>query len=140
MVVDSRIPRPKRYLNADALIANLKTRFGDVPDNRRQASCDYSITDTLTAALAMFSLKEPSLLSFEERGDEESIDRLFGIKHVPSDSQMREILDGIEIEPLNEAFADLFHELQRGGMLKKWEFDDGHYLLSIDGTDHQARR
>jgi len=82
MVIDSRIPRPKCYLNADALIANLKDRFRDVTDHRRQASSDYSMTDTLTAALAMFSLKE----------------------------------------------------LQRGGMLKKWEFDDGHYLLSIDGN------
>jgi hypothetical protein len=136
MVVDNRIPRPKRYLNADAMIASLRIRFGDVPDRRRQASCDYSMTDTITAAFAMFSLKEPSLLSFEERGDEEAIDRLFGIQHVPSDSQMREILDGIEIEALNQAFADLFFELQRSGMLKKWEFDRGHYLLSIDGTGY----
>ena len=136
MFVDQKIPRPKRYLNADSLIASLKARFDTVPDRRQQASCSYSMTDTLTAAFAMFSLKEPSLLSFEERGDEEAIDQLFGIQRIPSDSQMREILDGIEIEPLNQAFADLFHELQRGGVLKKWEFDDGHYLLSIDGTGH----
>lgn len=136
MRVDPKIPRPKRYLNADALIALLKDRFGDVPDSRRQTSCDYSMADTLTAAFAMFSLKEPSLLSFQEQVDEQAIDQLFGIEHVPSDSQMREILDGIEVESLNQAFADLFHELQRGGMLKKWEFDRGHYLLSIDGTGY----
>jgi len=136
MVVDTRLPRPKRYLNADYLIAIVKDRFGDVPDGRRQTSVQYSMADTLTAGFAMFSLKEPSLLSFEERADEEAIDRLFGIDQVPSDSQMREILDGIDVEPLGEAFADLFHELQRGGVLKKWEFDQGHYLLSIDGTGH----
>src|SRR6056297_2286375 len=136
MVADFSIPRRKRYLNADSLIASLRNRFGDVPDVRRERSCMYSMADALTAAFAMFSLKEPSLLSFEERRDEETIDRLFGIKQVPSDSQMREILDGIDIEPLNEAFADLFYELQRGGMLKRWVFHEGHYLLSIDGTGY----
>lgn len=136
MAADVKIPVPKRYLNADSLIAALRNRFDEVLDHRRKASCAYSMTDTLTAAFAMFSLKEPSLLSFEERCDEEAIDRLFGIDQVPSDSQMREILDGIDLEPLNEAFADLFYELQRGGVLKKWEFDRGHYLLSIDGTGY----
>ena len=136
MVADTRLPRPRKYLNADSLIAILKARFGDVPDKRREASVRYSMADTLTAAIAMFSLKEPSLLSFEERADEEAIDRLYGIDQIPSDSQMREILDGIEIDSLNEAFVDLFYELQRGGVLKKWEFDQGHYLLSIDGTGH----
>ena len=136
MIADFKIPSPKRYLNADSLIATLRDRFDAVADVRRQASCQFSLTDTLTTAFAMFSLKEPSLLSFEERCDEEAIDRLFGIDKVPSDSQMREILDGIDIEPLNEAFADLFYELQRGGMLKKWVFDRGHYLLSIDRTGY----
>lgn len=132
----ARIPRPRRYLNADSLIASLKTRFAEVADKRRKASCRYSMADTLLAAFAMFSLKAPSLLNFEEQCDEEAIDRLFGIQHVPSDSQMRAILDGIDIETLNEAFADLFYEVQRGGVLKKWEFDRGHYLLSIDGTGY----
>ncbi len=136
MLPDVRIPRPRRFLSADGLISILRNRFADVPDQRRKASCDHSMVDTLTAAFAMFSLKEPSLLSFEERGDEYSIKRLYGIDKVPSDTQMRDILDGIDIEPLNEAFADLFHELQRGGVLKKWEFDNGHYLLSIDGTGY----
>ncbi len=84
MVADFKNPRPKKYLNADALITLLRNRFDDVADRRRKASCDYSMTDTLTAALAMFSLKEPSLLSFEQRGDEEAIDKLFGIEQSPA--------------------------------------------------------
>lgn len=133
---DVRIPRAKRYLNADYLLEILRNRFADVRDTRREGSVAYSMVDTLMAALAMFSLKEPSLLSFQERKDEEAIDWLFGINRVPSDSTMREILDGIDIEPLNEAFADIFHVLQRGGVLKKWLFDQEHYLLAIDGTGY----
>ncbi len=40
---------------------------------------------------------------------------------------MREILDGIEIDPLNQAFADIFHELQRGNVLKAFVFDDQRF-------------
>ncbi len=49
---------------------------------------------------------------------------------------MREILDGIEINPLNQAFVDIFHELQRGNVLKAFVFDDQHYLLALDGTGY----
>lgn len=136
MLKDVSLPHVRRHLNADALIALLRDRFGDVADGRRQESVEHTMVDTLSAAFAMFSLKEPSLLSFEERKEEEAIDRLFGISRVPSDTAMREILDGIDIEPLNQAFADIFHELQRGGALQKWEFDRGHYLLAIDGTGY----
>ena len=40
---------------------------------------------------------------------------------------MREILDGIEIDPLNQAFVDIFHELQRGNVLKAFVFDDQRF-------------
>ena len=69
----------------------------------------------------------------------DSVDFDFAIKDVPSDSQMREILDGIDLEPLHEAFADLWYELQRGGVLKKWVFHDGHYFLSISVTGYTPR-
>ena len=49
---------------------------------------------------------------------------------------MREILDGIDITPLNQAFVDIFHELQRGNVLKAFVFDDQHYLLALDGTGY----
>jgi len=136
MVGSISLPKPKKHLNADALIATVKRRFDDVKDTRKSRSVGYTLTDTLTAAMAMFSLKEPSLLAFEDRRDEPAIKKLFQIDKIASDSTMREILDGIDIDPLNEAFADLFYELQRGGMLKKWCFHDGYYLLAVDGTGH----
>ena len=130
------LPKPRRGLSADALIQTLRRRFQDVPDQRRQASCDYPMSDTLMSAFAMFATKEPSMLSFEDHHRELHIEKPFGINAVPSDTQMREILDGIDIEPLNEAFADLFWELQRGKELKQWLFDDQYYLVAIDGSGY----
>lgn len=130
------LPKPRRGLSADALIETLRRRFQDVPDHRRQASCDYTMSDTLMSAFAMFATKEPSMLSFEDHQRELHIEKPFKIDAVPSDTQMRDILDGIDIEPLNEAFADLFWELQRGKELKQWLFDDQYYLVAIDGSGY----
>jgi len=88
------------------------------------------------SAFALFATKESSRLSFEVHHRELHIEKPFGIDAVPSDTQMRDILDGIDIEPLNEAFADLFWELQRGRELKQWLFDDQYYLVAIDESGY----
>lgn len=131
-----QLPKLRRFLCADALIDTLRRRFQSVPDTRKQSGTTYPMVDTLLAAFAMFSLKDPSLLAFEERSDEPAIKRLFGIDAIPSDTSMREILDGIDISHLNEAFADIFHELQRGNVLREFALHNNHYLLAIDGTGY----
>jgi hypothetical protein len=136
MIVPANVPKPRRGLSADALHETLRRRFEEVTDSRRQASCDYSMADTLMSAFAMFATKEPSMLSYQDHQRELHIEKPFGIDRVPSDTQMREILDGIDIDPINEAFADLFWEVQRSGELKKWLFDGEHYLLAIDGSGY----
>lgn len=136
MVAPQTVPKPRRGLSADALHQTLRRRFEDVPDTRRQASCDYSMADTLMSAFAMFATKEPSMLAYQDHHRELHIEKPFQIAAVPSDTQMREILDGIDVEPINECFADLFWEVQRAGELKKWLFDGKYYLLAIDGSGY----
>lgn len=131
-----RLPKSRRFLSADGLIKSLRERFKLVHDSRRQGSIDYTIVDTLMAAFAMFSLKDPSLLAFQERLDDPSLKNLYKIENIPSDTQMRDILDPIDVDVINEAFADIFHQLQRGGVLKDFVVLDGHYLLAIDGTGY----
>jgi hypothetical protein len=59
------------------------------------------MSDTLMSAFAMFATKEPSMLSFQDHERELHIEKPFKIDAVPSDTQMRDILDGIDIDPLN---------------------------------------
>jgi hypothetical protein len=129
-------PRTRRFLSADALFALLRRRFEAVEDQRTEANVSYPLVDVLMSALAMFVFKDPSMLAFEDRQDDPSLKNIFKIDKIPSDSQMREILDPIDVDQLNEAFADIFAELQRGGVLKSFRFFDGGYLLAIDGTGY----
>jgi hypothetical protein len=49
---------------------------------------------------------------------------------------MRELLDQLSPEQLRPMFSDIFQQLQRGKALESFVFYDGHYLLSLDGTEH----
>ncbi|OYP35843.1 transposase [Rhodopirellula sp. MGV] len=129
-------PRTRRYLSADTLFALLRQRFETVQDPRKQSHLTFTLPDVLASGLAMFSLKDPSLLAYGERQDDPSLKNVFGIKSIPSDTQFRDILDPIEVDALNEAFADVFAKLQRGGVLEQFRFIGDGYLVAIDGTDY----
>ena len=61
---------------------------------------------------------------------------LYGIARAPSDTALRERLDGVAPSLLRRAFRRVFHLLQRGKALEDFQWWAGHYLLSIDGTGY----
>jgi len=88
------------------------------------------------STFAMFALKDPSLLAFEQRRSDGNLKALFDIGQIPSDTQMREILDPLAPERLRPLFGDVFRALQRGKALEPFEFYNGCYLLALDGTGY----
>jgi hypothetical protein len=127
----------RKDLSADALFKRLHDGFDKVPDHRSKDT-SISIGDALMSAFAMFSLKDPSALAFDRRRDDpnDNFRTVYGIKHVPCDSQMREILDPVNPAHLRPMFRDVFRCLQRGKALEDFVFLDGHYLISLDGTGY----
>ena len=140
-VIPDKIVEPAKqisraYLSMDALLDAVRTIFKSINDHRHREG-KVSLADALMSTLAMFLLKDPSLLAFDGRrqsDDAGNMKRIFGIGQVPCDTHMREILDPVEPKSLRPAFLNIFNRLQRGGALKPFVFLDGHYLLSIDGT------
>jgi hypothetical protein len=88
------------------------------------------------SGFALFALKEPSLLAFQERIKDDNLRTIYGIQHVPSDTQMRVLLDPVDPECLRPCFTGIFRELQRGKALEPFVFYQGCYLLSCDGVKH----
>ncbi len=125
----------RKHLSADALYALVREGFGHIPDHRGPQA-PIPLPDALMSAFAMFSLKDPSLLAFQDRRSDANMKALFGIGHIPSDTGMREILDPLDPEHLRAVFNDVFRQLQRGKALEAFEFYAGGYLLSLDGTGY----
>ena len=94
----------------------------------------------LMSACAMFALKFPSLLQFDQQRIDPTIAHnlksLFLVKQVPSDTHMREIIDKIDPEEVAGALDLVFAKAQRGKVLENYSVLDRGYLLSLDGTGY----
>jgi len=130
----------KKY-NIKNQIEIIKKSYNKLIIKERKIS-SKTVVNCLMSGLAMFSLKYPSLLQFDQGKKDEIIShnlkKLYGVENAPSDTYMREILDELSPNDIRVGFKDLFRLLQTGKQLKKYQYLDGHYLVSIDGTQHFA--
>ena len=133
---DAIPPKTRKHLSLDPLIRQIRLRAKQLPETRDKADCKYSMADAVMSAIALFALKDPSLLFFQERRNDENIKNLFRVLNVPSDTQMRAILDPLEPDLLRPMFNDVFRQLQRGKALEPYTFHEGCYLVSMDGTGY----
>jgi hypothetical protein len=128
--------RENKSLSIASLLANVRNVFAKIQHTINSRKITFS--DCLMSALAMFSLKSPSLLAFDQGRTEPTVEanlqNLFKIKQVPSDTYMRELLDDVDHRNLRECFQSIFHEAQRSKLLERYEFLDG-YLCLVDGTE-----
>lgn len=130
---------PSKYRSFDPLISVVHDAAEQMPDSRGP-NCTYSISDAIMSAVSMFSLKDSSLLAFEERRNDQNLKNIFRIKAVPSDTRMREILDPVEPESVRPLFQAVFRQMQKSGALNRYKFHDGAYLLSVDGTEYYSSK
>ena len=128
-------PKGCKHLSADALLGLLRSGFADIGDPR-PGDPDISLSDALMSAFALFSLKSPSLLAFDQERTEGNLQRVYGIERVPCDTAMREILDPLEPACLRPLFTHVFRALQRGKALEEMMFVEGYYLVAFDGTGY----
>lgn len=125
----------RKHLSADALIRLLGNTFAEVPDPHA-GQADIALRDALLSGFALFHLKSPSLLAFDQQRREGNLQSLYHLQRVPCDTQMRTILDEVQPEDLRPAFRAVFRQLQRGKVLESMVFFQGCYLLSLDGTEY----
>ncbi len=83
---------------------------GDCSHDNVLAADVLSLAYRLMSGLAMFALKEPSLLAFDQRRqqDEQNLRMIFHMEHVPCHTRLREILDPVVPEQLRPAFRNVF--------------------------------
>jgi hypothetical protein len=98
--------------------------------------------DILMSGYAIYSLKFPSLLNFEEemkdRRNFSNLSSMFNVKRIPSDTRMREVIDEVAPEELRQNFNNLFVRAQRANVLKDFSIFGGRYLLAVDGTGYYS--
>jgi hypothetical protein len=111
--------RPLQSLSLEATIDVLSNTFGHLPDARQAGRVTYGMHDTLMSGFAMMFFQHPSLLEFQRKMKRRrgrcNLATIFGVHEVPSDTQMREIVDGVPVELLRQVLPELFAEIRRAG-------------------------
>lgn len=128
--------KARKQLSADGLFKTVRKEFKNIKEHR-PINVEIPLEDALMSAFAMFSLKDPSLLAFDARRQtKENLKRVYGIEYIPSDTQMRTILDGVNPEAIRPIYKKVLQSLQRGKVLENMLFMGKYYLLSLDGTGY----
>jgi len=139
--------RPLHSLSLEALVTLLSAHFSQIDDRRDSHRINYSLHDTLMAGFAMFFFQHPSLLQFQtamkEKRGRSNLETIFGVRHLPSETQMREMLDEVAVAELGQLLAVLFERLRRAGWVEQYqttieggESAGAYYVMALDGTDY----
>jgi len=125
----------------------LATTFRAVEDDRTPEQLRYSLLDTLMSGFAMMFFQHPSLLQFQRAMERKrrrcNLQTIFGVHEIPSDTQMREILDGVEPEALRGVFPQLWEKVRRAGWsgrftttLPSGQHQGMYYTVALDGSEY----
>lgn len=132
--------RGPKQLRFRALLDCQAKQVDLIEDLRQQRKVDYSLRDCYLGGLAMFYLQDPALLEFQRRFQKQiqrnNLSTVFGVADIPADTQLRDILDAHDYRPLLGVFAEYFTRLQRSKQLEQYQFYEGAYLLTIDGSQY----
>jgi len=124
----------------DSLNKALKALFATLPDRRRGDNSTYAMGDFGSAAFAVFFTQSPSFLSRQtalQRGRGTSnCQTLFGMEKIPTDNQIRTMLDPVQPEQLFPMFDKSVTALEAGGGLDAFRRLGGHVLIALDGTEY----
>ncbi len=123
-------------LSGDRMYDQMREEMAKIAEHRPM-NVVIPLVDTLMSGLALFALKDPSLLAFEERrAAPHNLRRIFGIEQIPSDTQMRTILDGVNPEGLRPLYTRVFSQLEQAKVLDEMRFMERYFLLALDGTKY----
>lgn len=122
----------------------MRAQFRQVPDARDPQRITWQLHDVLLSGFAMFFFQHPNLLQFQQsmakRTGQSNLQRLFGVKEVPSDTQMRELLDTpAAAEPLRRVLPQVFEKMRRTGWTTRFVTavnGANYYTVVLDGSQY----
>jgi hypothetical protein len=136
-------PFCRQALGIAGLLREARRVLARIPDNPNN---DIALVDHLMAGLALFGLKYPSLLKFDQNRENPTVranlKTLYGIERAPCDTRWRERLDEVVPCRLRLLSTALFRQLQRGKGLDGFAYlngvplNDAHFDLEVNFLEY----
>jgi len=122
------------------MLAVLRDSLEEVPEHRTGQNIRYSLADAGLGAFSVFYMQSPSFLAYQRdmqrKKGQNNAHSLFGVEQIPSDGQIRNLLDPIEPAQLREPFWGIYRSLEQSGQLDPYRGVGGTYLISLDGSQY----
>jgi hypothetical protein len=135
--------RPLQKLTFDAFRDMLATTFAAIADQRDPRRITWELPAVLMSAFALLFFQHPSLLEYQRRMQKRTgrsnLERVFQVEEIPSDTQMREILDGVPTEPLRRVLPQTFEQMRRVGWTTRFVTEVAgkqYYPTVLDGSEY----
>ncbi|WP_420460905.1 hypothetical protein [Neolewinella sp.] len=106
----------------------------------RRKNASHTAMDALKSGYAIFHLKAPSLFGFQPKlaAERKNLQSVYGIDRIPSDNGLRDILDRLAAQDLNEGFHQVLPFLESRQVAPSYRYWNDHYVVSVDGVQHQC--
>ncbi|MCL1817508.1 MAG: ISNCY family transposase [Spirochaetaceae bacterium] len=119
------------------LVDCLSVEVDKLPMRPEYPASKYSNRDAVNSAFGALFFQFPSLLRYmremEEQEKRSNVQSLFDVKGIPSDNQIRNVVDGIEPSSLSAVFTETLKATEPSGVIKEYRVLDGGVLVAIDG-------
>ena len=127
-------------LRPTKLIKYLKEELEKVPEHREGKNTRYELADAAMVAFSVFYVQSPSFLAAQRElktlKGRSNVEKLFGLREIPSDNQIRNLLDPLEPSWVGGEYWHLFRALKEGGLLEKFRSYEDQLLVLLDGTEY----
>lgn len=126
-------------LRLSAIMQRFAESWKNLPDNRQPSNNrQYEISDAALSTFSVFFMQSASFLAHQrdmlKRKGKDNATTLFEVKRIPSDNQIRNLLDPIAPNHFHADFAWVIEHLAQSECLAAFQDYQGTYLLALDGV------
>ncbi|NJN02346.1 MAG: ISNCY family transposase [Leptolyngbyaceae cyanobacterium RM1_1_2] len=124
------------------MVGSFRQVLSSLPDKRTGKNSCYGMEDAALSAFSVFFTQTPSFLSYQRMmggsKGHSNAQSLFGVHQIPSDNQIRALLDPVPPEQVFPIFEEILQVLEQQGQLKGWRSFADTLLMAMDGTEYFA--
>lgn len=122
------------------LIKDLEEVFEQIPEHRSGKNNQYELADAGMGAFSVFFTQCPSFLARQQelklQKGRSNAEKLFELREIPSDNQIRNLLDPVDPAHLGRFYRQTFQAMEEAGILKRFRSYSDQILVALDGTEY----
>jgi hypothetical protein len=127
-------------LKLSRMIKGLEQEFEQFPEHRTGQNTQYDLADAGMGTFSVFFTQSPSFLAHQRdlklRKGRSNVENLFDLRNIPSDNQIRNLLDPVSPSHLDRRYRQIFQALEKTDVLKRYRSFANHFLVALDGTEY----